>query len=130
MSLFRSLTELPDWEVRYQALIEAGKSLPDFPETMRIPTYKVSGCTAPTWIHLLLLTDSTIQVQGYSKSHIVQGLIALLAETLSKKNIDFLNQLHLEFFSPLNLQELISPTRQNGFASMIQHLQKQANSRS
>lgn len=107
-------------------LIEAGKTLPEFPQAKRISQYKVPGCTAPTWITLTLKPDSTLEVQGYSKSHIVQGLVALLAETLNGKNKDFLTQLHFGYFTPLHLQELITPTRQNGFASMIEHLQKQA----
>jgi cysteine desulfuration protein SufE len=115
---------MPDWELRYQLLIEAGRTLPEFADADKTEQNKIKGCFSPTW---LLLTPTTrgYTLTGYSKSHIVLGLIALLAEYISTHSLQELHDLSVEDFASLAIGELITQTRQNGFVSMIQHIRHQ-----
>ena len=119
MTLFDELASTEDWEIRYQLLIEAGNSLIPLTEVFRTPDYKVPGCLSPTWIKL-----TALGLDGYSKSHIVMGLIALLKEYIEKHTKEEIKLLTIKDFDLLSIDELITPTRQNGFASMIEMVKK------
>jgi cysteine desulfuration protein SufE len=115
MTLFDEMAVTEDWEIRYQLLIEAGNHLIPLTEVFRTDQYRVPGCLSPTWIKL-----TAMGLDGYSKSHIVMGLIALLKEYIETHPKEDIKSLSLKDFSSLSIDELITPTRQNGFASMIE----------
>ena len=118
MTLFEALQGTPDWETKYQILIEAGVQLPEFPESLRTTTNRITGCTAPTWLTVSYDHDR-LQLQGYSKSHIVLGLIALLRESYTGLNYSEVKLKNQANFAPLAIDELITATRVNGFGTMI-----------
>lgn len=122
MSLFQQLASSPDWETRYAMLIEAGKHMEPLSIDLRTPTNRVHSCLSPTWLHLQE-NQGRVNLQGYSKSHIILGLIALLQEYISTKSLEELRGLSYEDFNPLQLSELITPTRQHGFGSMVLTIQ-------
>src|SRR4051794_36564521 len=76
---------LEDWEDRYRYVIELGRALPPFPESLRTDANKVRGCASQVWLATERIGDPAkpsrndhLEMQGMSDAHIVQGLIALL----------------------------------------------------
>ena len=125
MSLFSSLSKEKNWEIKYALLIEAGKQMSVLPESERSPDLRVPGCNAPTWIKI----DSTsnhLSLSGYSKSHVVLGLLALVREYVSTHTLKDLQKLSPQDFAELGLSEILTPTRQNGFVHILQTIQDYA----
>ena len=121
--LFETLRATQDWEIRYQLLIEAGRQLAEFPDSLKTPAHKIQGCFSPTWLQLNR-DQKHYSLKGYSKSHIVMGLIALLAEYIQEHSQEDVSNLTVSVFDSLSLDELITQTRQNGFTSMIEYIKQ------
>lgn len=124
MQLYHSLVSAQDWEVRYQILIEAGRAIPQVEEAYRTSKNRVDGCTASTWILVSTDAKNRMVLTGYSKSHIVQGLIALLRDMLYEKTPEQIQNLTLNDFADLHLEDLITPTRQNGFHAILNKIKQ------
>src|ERR1700749_3807923 len=66
-----------DWTERYQYLIDLGRKLPPFPESLRTEENKVHGCQSQVWL-AASGDKNRLHFQATSDSAIVSGLIALL----------------------------------------------------
>jgi cysteine desulfuration protein SufE len=115
----------PDWQDKYEYIIELGKKLKDFPEDKRTDDNKVKGCQSSVW-----LTTSTengmIIYKADSDSVIVKGLIALLIRVLSGKEPEAIINAKLEFIDKIGLKQHLAGTRANGLASMIKQMKMYA----
>src|SRR3982750_1301014 len=74
-----------DWTERYQYLIDLGRKLPPFPDSLKNDAHKVTGCQSQVW--LVPSGDATrLEFQAVSDSAIVSGLIALLLRVYSGRS--------------------------------------------
>lgn len=120
---------LDNWEDRYRYVIELGRELPAYPETLRDSAHKVSGCVSQVWLALNANGDHDpiLTIQGDSDAHIVKGLVYILlcfyngkraSEIVSAKVEDLLNN--------LGLDQNLTPQRSNGLKSMIVRIRREA----
>lgn len=114
------------WEDRYRYLLDLGKTLPPFPEDLRTPKHKVSGCVSQLWLELTLKPspekegEYVIHLRGDSDAHIVRGLAALVFTVYDGQTPQ--NALTLDIFSilrTLNLEAHLTPQRSNGLHALI-----------
>ena len=120
--LIENFSYLLDWEDKYRYLIELGEQMSPLPEVERIEKYKVEGCQSQVWIKGEKKQDK-FYFQAASDAIIVQGLEAVLLTFVNGKTAQEIQSLDLlELFKKLGLEENISPTRRNGFASMVQRI--------
>ena len=117
--LIENFSYLTDWEDKYRYLIELGENMPDFPETEKKQENKVLGCQSQVWI-IYKKYDNRYEFKATSDAIIVRGLQAVLLTFVNGKTADEIQKLNLEeLFKQLGLEENLSPTRRNGFISMV-----------
>ena len=117
--LFENFAYLTDWEDKYRYLIELGDNLPPFAESDKTEENKVNGCMSQVWFICHKESDKFF-FNATSDAHIVRGLEAVLITMVNGKTATEIQQLDIaKCFRDLGLEEHISPTRRNGFFSMI-----------
>ena len=120
--LFENFSYLTDWEDKYRYLIELGEQMPDFPEQEKIDQNKVNGCQSQVWI-IYSKNKDKYHFKATSDAIIVRGLEAVLLTFVNGKTAEEIQSLNLEsLFKQLGLEENLSPTRRNGFVSMINRI--------
>ena len=121
---------LDDWEDRYRYVIELGRKLPPFPETMRTDANKVRGCASQVWI--ISRADErggvrTLHFEGDSDAHIVRGLIAVLLAIYQDMTPEQILAIDAtKAFSDLGLAQHLTQQRSNGLASMVARIRADA----
>jgi cysteine desulfuration protein SufE len=117
-----------DWMDRYQYLIDMGRRLPDFPDSLRTDENRIRGCQSQVWFVSEEL-DGRLHFKAISDAAIVSGLIALLLRLYSGRKPQDILDTPPEFVVALQLESHLSPTRSNGLSSMltaIRHFAAQA----
>ena len=118
-----------EWDDRYSYLIDLGRKLPVFPKELQTEDYKVRGCMSQVWM-----------VPGHPPGHpeqfafaadsdavIVKGLIAVLGILFSGQTPEAIAKIDVEeSFRKLGLDQHISPSRRNGFVSMVDKIKSYA----
>ena len=117
--LIENFSYLTDWEDKYKYLIELGEQMPAFPESEKKEENKVLGCQSQVWM-IYKKEGDQFYFQATSDAIIVRGLEAVLLTFVNGKTALEIQNLDLEkLFKKLGLEENLSPTRRNGFISMI-----------
>jgi len=127
--LIEIFSDLPDWEERYAVLIDMGKKLPPYPETLRDESHRVKGCTSQVWLAIDTQASSVtgLHFHGDSDALIVKGLVAVLLLAYNGQTPPAILALDIQdLFRQLGLEGHLSPIRRNGFFSMVQAVQAYA----
>ena len=122
---------LDEWDDRYRYLIELGRTLEPLPEGARNDSNKVQGCASQVWLSTGVKPDApggpALDFTGDSDAHIVRGLIAVLLTLYSGKHArEILSTDAIALFEKLGLKEHLTPQRSNGFRSMVDRIQRDA----
>jgi cysteine desulfuration protein SufE len=121
---------LDQWEDRYRYIMELGRALPPFPETLRTEANKVRGCASQVWLASEQRDGSAgpvLHFEGDSDAHIVRGLVAILLALYQDKSRQDVSEIDAQaVFAGLGLREHLSPQRSNGLASMILRIKSDA----
>lgn len=113
-----------DWEDRYRYLIELGEGLDPLPEAYHTDEYKVDGCMSQVWL-FPICKDGVYTFLADSDALIVKGLIAVILSAYSGKTASEIQQVPIEkIFVDLGLEAHLSPTRRNGFFSMVNKIKQ------
>lgn len=112
-----------DWEERYRYVIDLGKQLPEFPETLKSDSTLVEGCVSRVWLDEKVTGSgptAVIEFEGDSDAFIVKGLIAVLRTLFSGQTA----QMILDTDVPKQLERIdlsahLSPQRSNGLNAMV-----------
>ena len=122
---------LDDWEERYQEIIDLGRKLPPLDDTYKTEAYKVKGCVSQVWL-VPRVEDTlppTISFDADSDAHIVRGLVVILLMVYSGKTPRQILDADIEdIFQRLDLASHLSPSRSNGFRSMVKKIRSIATS--
>lgn len=119
---------LDDWEQRYQYIIDLGKALPTIPEAERLPELKVKGCQSDVW----LIADTSTEQMTFrvdSDAIIVRGLLGLVMAAYNNKTAADIVAFDIDgYFTALDLERHLSPTRGNGLRAIVSKIQHLASS--
>lgn len=124
--IIAEFSELTDWMDRYAYIIDLGNTLPDFPESEKIPANIIEGCQSRVWISAKENDDNTIHFSADSDALIVKGIIALLLKVLNNRTPDEILNADLYFIEKIGLKEHLSPTRSNGLLAMVKQIHNYA----
>jgi cysteine desulfuration protein SufE len=108
-----------DWEQRYQYIIDLGKALPGLPESEHKEQYKVRGCQSNVWL-ISRREGDRLQFDVDSDAVIVQGLLALVLAAYNDKTPADILAFDIDaYFTELDLERHITPTRGNGLRAIV-----------
>ena len=112
-----------DWMDKYQMIIEMGNNLEPLDEKYKTPQNLIEGCQSRVWLQADLDEQTNlIHFTGDSDAVIVKGLVSLVIQVLSDHTPDEILNADLYFIEQIGLKENHSPTRSNGFLSMIKQM--------
>ena len=114
-----------DWMQRYEYMIELGKSLPLIEEKYKIDENLIKGCQSKVWVHAELEGDKLVFTAD-SDAIITKGIVAILIRAFSNQHPADIIEADTKFIDEIGLKEHLSPTRANGFVSMIKQLKMYA----
>lgn len=107
-----------DWSERYQYLIDLGKRLPTFPEEWKTEDNRLLGCQSKVWI-VPHEQDGKLFFSAISDSSIVSGLVYLALRVYSGRTRSEILETAPDFVKAIGLSKHLSPTRSNGFSSLL-----------
>ncbi len=113
---------LPDWEKRYEKIIELGKKWPGIADEFKTEDLKVKGCQSQVWIKAELTSDGKVKFVGDSDALLVKGLVALVLFVYSDESPDMILKIEPNFLKEIGFDSGLSPSRANGLYSMIKQI--------
>lgn len=116
-----------DWMDRYRYLIDLGRAMPAYPESLKTDEWRVKGCINRAWLHGEA-RDGRVFYQASSESEIVAGLIALLLKVYSGRTPREIVDHPPDFLQRIGVWENITSNRINGLNGMIALIQTVAKS--
>lgn len=117
---------LGDWEERYRYVIDLGRKLPGLEERYKTEDNRVKGCVSNVWLVTHVGDDEPhrLEFEADSDAHIVRGLVAILLTIFSGKTPSEILEIDVRaIFQQLDLEKHLSPSRSNGFFSMVERIQ-------
>ncbi len=125
-SVVEEFSKLADWESRYKRIIEKGKNLPPLDDKKRVPENLVKGCQSQVWLHAHLNEQGFVVYEADSDAMITKGLVAVLLEVFSNARAQEILESQLDFIKQLGFESHLSPSRANGFYSMVKQMRHYA----
>ena len=117
---------LEDWEDRYRYIIDLGKKVEPFDNSLKNETTKVNGCASQVWMIFEIYEENSsksVILKGDSDALIVKGLIAILIALYSGIKIKEAARIDpLAEFNRLGLNEHLSSQRSNGLRAMLDRI--------
>ena len=110
-----------DWMDRYSYLIELAEDFPIIDEKLKDNSHLIDGCQSRVWIDAKL-EDGVMVLSADSDAILVKGLVALLLRVFNGQKPKDVAEADLYFIDKIGMRENLSPTRANGFLSMIQQV--------
>jgi cysteine desulfuration protein SufE len=110
-----------DWMEKYEHIIQLGKELPLIDEEYKKEDYLIKGCQSQVWLHAELVDDK-VNFTADSDAIITKGLVSMMVKVLSGHTPEEIANADLYFINRIGLKEHLSPTRANGFLSMVKQM--------
>jgi cysteine desulfuration protein SufE len=118
-----------DWEQRYQYIIDLGKQIPGLSEEARTPDKIVKGCQSNVWLDYKK-QDDKFQFDVDSDAVIVQGLLVLVLSAYNDKTAKEILDFDIDnYFTELDLENHITPTRGNGLRAIVGKIRQLASAK-
>ena len=114
-----------DWSERYQYLIDLGRKLPAFPDAWKTEEHRLTGCQSMVWI-VPSGNAERLDFAATSDSAIVSGLIYLALRVYSGRSAREILDTQADYISAIGLAKHLSPTRNNGLASLLELIRETA----
>lgn len=124
--IIEEFSDLTDWMDRYAYIIDLGNTLPEFPESEKVPQNLIEGCQSRVWITATRNEDKTIHFQADSDAMIVKGIVSLLLKVLDNRLPGEILDANLYFIDKIGLSSHLSPTRSNGLVAMVRQIKNYA----
>ena len=114
-----------DWSERYQYLIDLGKRLPALSDNEKTEKNRLLGCQSNVWI-VPHTENHKLYFSAASDSSIVSGLVYLALRVYSGRSPEEILAAEPSFVQAIGLSKHLSPTRNNGFASLLAFIRQAA----
>lgn len=119
--LLKTFDFLPDWEEKYEFIIDLGKELKPMPEEKKTEDFLIKGCQSQVWLNADL-QDGKIIFYADSDGILPKGIISLLVGVFSGHTPQEIIDADYDFIAKIGLQEFLSPSRANGLSSMMKQI--------
>lgn len=114
-----------EWLDKYEYLIELGKSLKDYPDSLKTDDKLIKGCQSRVWLNYEI-NEGKILFNADSDAIITKGIISLLIGLYSDRTPQEILSSDFSVVEKIGLKENLSPTRANGLVSMIAKIREVA----
>ncbi|MBK8948910.1 MAG: SufE family protein [Flavobacteriales bacterium] len=115
----------PDWQDRYEHLIELGKDLPLIAPEHKTDDNLVRGCQSRVWLSAEH-KDGLVHFTADSDAMITKGIVALLVRVYNDRTPQEILGASTEFIDQIGLRAHLSPNRANGLSAMIDQMKRYA----
>ena len=112
---------LPDWENKYEYIMDLGRKLPAIDEQYKTEDYIVKGCQSNVWLRADL-ENNKVKYTADSEALIVKGLVYLLIRVLDEETPDDIANADLHFLDDIGMSRHLAQTRSNGLRSMLKQM--------
>lgn len=113
-----SFSMYEEWLDKYEYLIDLGKNLAPYPDSSKTDDRLIKGCQSRVWLDYQM-KDGKLWFTADSDAIITKGIISLLVSIYSGRTPEEIASSDFSFIEKIGLKENLSPTRENGLASMI-----------
>ncbi len=103
---------------RYDQIIDLGKQLPPFRESMRIDENEVKGCQSKVWLSFEFI-DGKLIFNADSNTVITKGIIAILLYLWNQMTPQEIIDSDTEIIEKIGLRQHLTSQRNNGLTAMI-----------
>jgi cysteine desulfuration protein SufE len=110
-----------DWMDKYEYIIQLGKDLPLIDVQYKVDENLIRGCQSRVWLHADY-KDGRLFFTADSDAVITKGLVSLVILVLSGHTPKEIADADLYFIDAIGLSSHLSPTRSNGFLSMVKQI--------
>lgn len=114
-----------EWLDKYEYLIDLGKKLESFPDSLKTDDRLIKGCQSRVWLDYKV-ENGVITFSADSDAIITKGIISLLIGVYSGHPAQEIDNDDFAWVSEIGLRENLSPTRANGLESMIETIRRVA----
>jgi cysteine desulfuration protein SufE len=118
---FLQFQKITDKDKRFERIIELGKKLKDFDPADKTTENQVHGCASLVYITGKKI-DNKMQFQGWSNSHLVKGLVALLIEGMNDNSTEAILAINPAFIEEMGIAQTLTASRANGFLNTYKKL--------
>ncbi|MGB3726727.1 MAG: aminotransferase class V-fold PLP-dependent enzyme [Glaciecola sp.] len=116
--LIRDFSAASDWSAKHRLLLLYSKQLPVLDKTLRNSSSELHGCEASVW----LLKHANGQINAYSDSKVVRGLLAVLLIKANERQQSMNASDYHNYLVQLGLPHYFSEGRRDGMARVISAL--------
>lgn len=115
--LIEDLSFIEDRQERLAAVVDRARRRPPFPEASKTDAHRVAGCISQVWVTGELRGDA-LHFAFDADSPLVKGLVALLVDLYDGAAPADIVATEPVLFETLGINRDLTPTRQNGLASV------------
>lgn len=112
-------------QMKYEKIIELGRTLPCFPNELKTEDRLVSGCQSQMYLHASF-AEGRMHFHAYSEALISAGLAALLLAVYHDEPPEVILSCPPQFLEDLGIHGSLSPSRSNGLASLFLRMKREA----
>ena len=116
---------LPDWNDKYNYLMDLGAVLPLIPENEKNTQTKVEGCQSASWL-IVDEKDGILNFKGDSESILGKGVISMLLNLLNGQPANDIANYNFNLVHQIDLPNHLSPTRKMGLEAIMKRIKELA----
>lgn len=119
--LIQEFSVLYTWEEKYEYLINLGKQLKPFKESLKTKNRMIKGCQSRVWFDSSC-HEKKLFFQADADGILPKGMAMILIRIFSGELvIDIINS-SITFIEKIGFNEFLSPSRSNGMLAMIKYI--------
>lgn len=124
-ALLKLFADLPSEEMKYQKIIELGRSQLPLPEEHKISENVVLGCQSTMYLYAFL-KEGKVFFQTSSDALISAGLAAILIAVYSGETPETILKCPPDYLEKLGIHASLTPSRSNGLYSIHLRMKQDA----
>lgn len=110
---------------KYEYIVDLGKNFKQIDETLLKDEFLINGCTSKVWL-IPEYKNGILSFKADSNSVIVRGLVYILVSIFNELEPETIINFDFEQLQKIKLEEIISPSRQNGVYHMVEKIKHYA----
>ena len=124
-ALLEDFSMFPDWNDKYNYIMNMGSELPLINEENKNAQTKVEGCQSASWLEVEK-KDGKLYFKGDSESILGKGVISMLLNLINGQTPQQIANYDFDLVHAIDLPNHLSPTRKMGLESIMNRINELA----
>jgi len=124
-ALLEDFSMFPDWNDKYNYIMDMGSELPLINEENKNAQTKVEGCQSASWLEVGK-KDGKLYFKGDSESILGKGVISMLLNLINGQTPQEIANYDFDLVHAIDLPNHLSPTRKMGLESIMNRINELA----